>query len=132
MDFLKEIDDNQKILSNKKLFIAHRNLKLYKLPKKCSSKRIPYNVYMGSSYLIKGNNIICLYSYCDYGQSQHVQINKKKDRWTCNISIMHMENGDPENLMFLVGDSDRIVAPSVLEYFMHSFIQAGFELYLHS
>jgi hypothetical protein len=142
--FLDDIASH--LLINKKaaLFIEHRKIKHYNFKNvnkrsniknknktvKIKELDLPYNVLLGSSFLIKNNNIIELYAYCNYKQSVYIPITKYKDEWVCNINIINIQEGDPENVLMFVEGINKINNSDVLEYFIVDFLNVGFSLYI--
>jgi hypothetical protein len=128
---LKDISNYKQSIANATTFIKNKNIKLYKFNKiKINEKDLPYNLYMGSNYLIKNNNIINMYAYCSYKHSLSEKINAHCNTWICTIDIINIQEGDPENLTFLIDESEYTFHPSILEYFVLDFVQAGFSLYV--
>jgi len=130
-ELLKNIALKQKIVKQSSLFILHNNLRKYKFKNRNATEAsLPYNILMGNSYLIKNNNIIGFYAYCDYNRSMHTKVSILKNMWVCNLDIINLHADDPENIEFLVGGSDHIFQPSLLEFLIVDFIRVGFALYL--
>ena len=138
---LNDISAYSAIAKNSKLFIKHRNLKYYKFKnvsnrrnmrthQKIKEKDLPYNILLGSSFLIKGCNIIEIYAYCDYMRSLYIPITRYRDGWVCNIDVVNIQEGDPENIKSFIDGYERIITPSVLEYFMVELLNDGFSLYI--
>lgn len=137
-NLLDDIVSHSLINKNSSLFIKHRKLIHYKFRNitnmktmvKLKEKDLPYNVLLGSSFLIKNNNIIEIYAYCDYRRSLYIPITKYRDDWLCNIDVINIQEGDPENILMFVDGMNRINKPSVLEYFITDFLNVGFSLYV--
>jgi hypothetical protein len=127
-----EINDAKNIKEDSKLFIQHKKLKRYIFNKKsCYIKDddLPIETLLGSSYLIKGNNIIETYSWWGPEHSLYLQISVKCPMWLGEISIINAEPHDPENIEFLLSDCNIFHEPSNLQYSIIQFINAGFSLY---
>lgn len=129
----KDIDTYKKIKEDSNKFIKHHNLKAYKFLKNIKSisdADLPICASLGSVYLIKNNNIIHFYSYCDNAYSLYSQVNMKKPMWICKPHIINIEKDDPEHIQFLLDGTKIIYAPSNLSYLILDFIHAGFNLYV--
>ena len=127
-----DIQIQQTIHKNHKLFIKHRQIKLHKFKKKIyllNENDLPIQAYLGSVFLIKGNNIIECYSWCDNNFSLYLQINKKIPIWIGKFIIINIENEDLENIKFLLDGNEIIYAPSEYQQLIIHFIQSGFRLY---
>ena len=143
-NLLDDIESYSLINKKSTLFIKHKKIKHYKFKNAAKQtnnknkkkivnieeKDLPYNTLLGSSFLIKNNNIIELYSYCNYKQSLYIPISKYRDSWVCNIDVINIQEGDPENVLMFVDGINVINNPSVLEYFITDFINVGFSLYI--
>ena len=134
-DFIKklmyDIETQKKIQTNPSLYIKQNNLKLYKFNKTdINEGDIPIQCSLGRSCLIKGENIIEIYSWCEYKHSLYLQINKMKPMWLANIQIINTAENDPENLEFILDGFDNFYLPSSLQYEIIQFIEMGFELFI--
>lgn len=130
--FLDDIESHLLITKNGSRFIKHKKIKHYKFinDKNHNKKDLPWNLLLGSSFLIKNNTIIELYSYCNYKQSLYTQITKYIDEWVCSINVINIQEGDPDSVLHIVNGINIINKPSVLEYFIVSFLNDGFYLYI--
>ena len=133
----KQINTYKNIIKNKNLFIKHKNIIKVKIQTKNRNKKkieienyLPYQVFFGSSYLIKNNNIIEIYSYADFNYSIYIQINKKKSTWVSKLNIINVEKNDPYNIKKIINDYSILFTPSELEFLICEFINDGFELYV--
>jgi hypothetical protein len=121
------------INKNPKLFINNRKISPYKFKKsifKIEEDDLPIQTLLGSSFLIKNDNIIECYSYCDYNRSMYVQINKRHNTWVGILDIINLDSVDSENVKFLLNGSDIFYRPSNYQYIILQFIQSGFQLYV--
>lgn len=128
----KEINIHAKINKNPKLFIQHKNLKLHKFnkaPKYITEDDLPIQTILGSSYLIKGSNILEIYSWCDKAHSLHLQCSIYKPAWLGQIHIINKELHDPEKLEYILDGCDSFQDSTDLQYFIISFIKEGFSIY---
>jgi hypothetical protein len=135
-DFIKQlyadIDTCNKVNQNPKLFIKHKKLRQHIFNKNIQyidEDDLPIETIFGSSYLIKGNNILETYAWCDNSYSLYLQIKVKRPMWICNISIVNKDKSDSENLDFLLDGCDVFHSSSNLQYIIVQFIQCGFSLY---
>jgi hypothetical protein len=128
-----EINEQHKINSNAVKFIKYKNITPYKFNKKnntvCGTD-LPIQARSGSIYLIKGNNILHFYSYCDNAFSLHMQFNIHRPMWICKPNIINTEHGDPERLNFLMDGTETIYSYDNLEYLLLDFIHVGFNVYI--
>lgn len=132
-DLLNEINHQKNIQLNHKLFIKNRGIKLYTFTKsrqKITTHDLPIQTLIGSVFLIKGNNILEFYSYCDNNHSLYMQLNVKKPLWIGIVDIIFLHQSDPENIKFLLDGYQKFFIPSNFQYFIMQFLQSGFQLYL--
>jgi len=127
---LNDIDKLKKINKSSKRFISHRNIYPYKVKKKPYEDHLPQQTLLGSAFLIKGNNIIEFYSWCECDHSIYLQINAKTSRWIGLCDIINIEDGDPENINFMLGDIDKIYTIDTYQYYIAQLIELGFKLYI--
>jgi len=128
---LRDIKRQEKIQATPSLYIKQNKLTPHKFNKlDITEDDIPIQCTLGSSYLIKGENIIEIYSWCDYKHSLYLQINKTKPVWVSNIQIINVAENDPENLEFILDGFDTFYEPSSLHYEIIQFIEMGFELFI--
>lgn len=125
-----DIEEQNKINSCAKLFIKHRNLKLHEIKKGSPMPdKLPIECSLGSSFLIKGNNIIEFYSWCDSDYSMYLQINKRKPTWIGKPIIINKELNDPEKLDYFLDGCDVFYNPSNYTYLISQFLDMEFKLY---
>ena len=136
-NFIKQLNYDIKYQTNinnsSKKFIKNRKLSQVKFKKKSqyiNEDDLPIDAYLGSIYLIKGNNIIECYSYCDYSYSMHLQINNKKALWIAKLDSVNIEHNDPESVEYLLQGSTLFYRPSNYHYFILQFLQSDFQLYI--
>lgn len=136
-NFIKQLDTEinirNKINKDSKLFIQHKNLKIHKInksPKYITEDDLPIQTLLGSSYLIKGNNILEIYSWCDKAHSLHLQVSIYKPVWLSKIYIINKELHDPEKLEYILDGCDSFQDSTDLQYFIMSFIKEGFSIYI--
>ena len=141
-EFIKKLNfdiiNHKKNNTNSKRFINYKNLELYNCffgKKTCpentfSEDDLPIESLLGSIFLIKNNNILEFYSWCDYNHSMYLQINKKKSIWLGKPLIINIEHNDPEDLIFLLDGYDFFYNPSNWQYFITQFLDSGFKIYL--
>ena len=136
-DFIKqlhyEIEAQKTICQNPQLYIQHKNISLVKFGKKAryiKEDDLPIETLLGSSYLIKGKNILETYAWCDNAHSLHLQISIKRPMWLGKIYIINTEKNDPENVEYLLDGFDIFHSSSNLQYCIINFIQSGFSLYI--
>ena len=128
---LYDIETQKKINTNPSLYINQNKLIPYIFNKSnINENDIPIQCTLGSSCLIKGKNIIEIYSWCDYRHSLYIQINKMKPVWLAKIRIINTAENDPENLEFILDGFDSFYLPSSLHYEIIQFIEMGFELFI--
>jgi len=126
-----DIERQKKINTNPSLYIKQNKLKPYIFNKlNINENDIPIQCSLGRSCLIKGENIIEIYSWCDYSHSLYAQINKMKPVWLAEIQIINLAENDPENLEFILDGFDSFYLPSSLQYEIIQFIEMGFELFI--
>jgi hypothetical protein len=128
-----EINVQTEIQHNPQIFIQHKKIKIYNFKKNTQyieEDDLPNDILLGSSYLIKGDNILETYSWCDNEHSLYLQINVKKPMWLGKISIVNIDARDSENLEFLLDGFTKFYTPSNLQYSIINFIQSGFSLYI--
>jgi len=128
-----EINIHTKINNSPKLFINHKNLKLHrfnKSPKYINEDDLPIQTLLGSSYLIKGDNILEIYSWCDKAYSMHLQFSIYRPKWLGEIHIINKELHDPEKLEYILDGCDSFQDSTDLQYFIISFLKEGFLLYI--
>ena len=112
-------------------FIAHKKLiecRLVKKNKHICKKDLPACVYLGSTYLIKGNNIIHIYTYIDAKFSFSNKVVANDSVWVCKLDIVHLEDGDPEGVGYIIA-CDIFFNSSVMESVALHFLHAGFKLF---
>ena len=110
---IKHAKHYEKIKSDSKLFIQHHHLKKFRFRIRndlVSEKDLPPDTIFGTTYLIKGNNIIQFYSYFDVGFSPRVEINMKLNTWVCKSEIINREklNGYPEKPTYMKNDPEKL------------------------
>ena len=128
-----DIINHKKNITNSKRFIKYKNLEMYNClfsEKTFSEYDLPIESLLGSIFLIKNNNILEFYSWCDYNHSMYLQINKKKSIWLGKPLIINIEHNDPEDLIFLLDGYDFFYNPSNWQYFITQFLDSGFKIYL--
>ena len=128
-----EIQQQNDINKNPKLFINKRKIFPHKFKKsifKVVEEDLPIQTLLGSVFLIKNDNIIECYSWCDYNHSMYIQINKKYNIWIGKIHMINLDSSDSENVKFLLDNSDVFYRPSNYQYMILQFIQSGFQLYV--
>jgi hypothetical protein len=116
-------------------FIKYKKIKKYKFNKsinKIDENDLPVDTMLGSVYLIKGSNIIEIYSWYDTAYSLYLEVSHKKSMWLGRIFIINKALNDPENLEYLLSGSKRFYVLDELHYLIVQFIQSGFELYIKS
>ena len=126
-----DIEQQEKINSCSKLFIKHRNLKPHEIKNNGDSisDKLPIECSLGSSFLIKDNNIIEFYCWCDSNYSMYLQINKQKPMWIGNTFIINKELNDPEKLEYFLDGCNIFYNPSNYMYLISQFLDMGFRLY---
>ena len=126
-----DIEQQKKINSCSKLFIKHRNLKLHNIKNNGGSisDNLPIECSLGLSFLIKGNNIIEFYCWCDSNHSMYLQINKHIPTWIGKPFIINKELNDPEKLEYFLDGCDVFYNPINYMYFISQFLDVGFQLY---
>lgn len=136
IDFTKrlkvDIDKQLKVNSDAKLFIQKKKISLFKFKKninRIDENELPVEVLLGSVYLIKGDNIIECYSYCDNSYSMYLQINKKQPVWIAKINPVNIELNDPEKVRYFLQGCSVFYLPSNYQYFIIQFLESGFQLY---
>jgi hypothetical protein len=136
-DFIKQLNYDIKcqtdINSSSKKIIKNRKLSQVKFKKNTQyidEGDLPIESYLGSIYLIKGNNIIKCYSYCDYTHSMYLQINKKKSIWIAKLDSVNIEPNDPESVEYLLQGATLFYHPGNYHYFILQFLQSDFKLYV--
>ena len=131
---ISEINKNKVIYTNALNFIKTKNLTPFSFGKKSinvTEDDLPSSTILGSTYLIKKNNIIEVYSWCDPSYSLYLQINMKRPAWIGTLDIINTESGDPDNIQYLLNDCDRFSDPDNLQYMIVHFINNGFALYVN-
>lgn len=134
-EFMKQLLYDIKVskVKDSRAFVKHKNLKIYKFNKKNNCVKeddLPVDTLLGSSYLIKGNNILETYAWCDSAYSLYLQMNIKRPMWVGKICIVNVEKNDPENLEYILDGCDIHYASSNLQYSIVQFINVGFSLYI--
>jgi hypothetical protein len=136
-DFIKQLNYDIKcqtdINSSSKKFIKNRKLSQVKFKKNKQyiyADDLPIESYLGSMYLIKGNNIIECYSYCEYAYSMYLQINKKNSIWVSKLHSVNIEPNDPESIEYLLQGATLFYCPGNYHYFILQFLQSDFKLYV--
>lgn len=127
---INDIDKIKKINKSSVLFISHRKLYPYKIKKKPYEDHLPQQALLGSVFLIKKNNILEFYSWCECDYSIYLQISTKTSRWIGSCDIINIEDGDPENINFMFGDIDNIYTIDVYHYYLTQLMELGFKLYI--
>lgn len=59
-------------------------------------------------FLIKKNNILEFYSWCECDYSIYLQISTKTSRWIGSCDNINIEDGDPENINFMFGGNKAV------------------------
>ena len=138
-EFMKQlfydIDINKSIQTDSKVFATHKNLKIHKFTKnyKCVTENdLPVETLLGSTYLIKGNNILETYAWCDSAYSLYLQTNVKRSMWIGDIYVINVENNDPENLEYILNGCGIYYSSSNLQHSIIQLIHDGFSLYIKS
>lgn len=132
-NLLKDISKHKKIQKNSKLFIKHKNIKKFAFNRsinKLDVDDLPIECSLGNSYLIKNNTIIEIYSWCDYAHSMYIQINSFRPTWLAKMNIINVENGDPDNIEYILDGCNVFYSPNCLQYEILQFILSGFILYI--
>ncbi len=130
---LRDISKHKKLIKTTDDFIKLKNIKKYNFKKRASlidENDLPINTIMGSTYLIKGNNIIEIYSWYDVSHSLCLQISLIKSTWMSKVFIVNKEVNDPDNIEFILEGSKIFYASTELNYLILQFIQDGFNLYV--
>lgn len=126
-----DIDKQNTINKNPKLFIRKKNIKHHKFRKsKLIEEDLPIQTLLGSVFLIKDTNIIECYSWCDYKHSMYIQINHYRNLWMGKFDIINLDSTDSENIKFMLDGNDVIYQPSNYQYMILQFIESGFKLYV--
>ena len=129
-DINSDIIKYKQICSNYKNFIKYKNIIKVNLQKNKNIYNLPYQCFMGSSYLIKNNNMIEIYSYIYFDYSLFFQINEKTSKWISKINIINTEKDDPYNIKYILQGYKQIFFPSELELLISEFINDGFKLFI--
>ena len=131
----KDITQYKNITLDDNKFIKYKKIKKYKFNKsinKIDETDLPVSTMFGSIYLIKGSNIIEIYSWYDTAHSLYLEVSYKKSMWLGRIFIINKALNDPENLEYLLTGSKRFYILDELQYLIIQFIQSGFDLYIKS
>lgn len=131
----RDIYQYNNIKKKSKSYIKYKNLQKKHFKVNRNVIRIvdlPIEYILGTIYLIKGNNIICFYSYIDPTYSARIEINIKINTWLCRIEVVNVEGGDPENLNELIKYYDLIRDSEYLGLIILDYIiNKGFDLYIN-
>ena len=131
---IKSIDKNAEINKNAVQYIKHNNLKKVRFNVSrgfLRNKDLPTDTILGTTYLVKGNNIMYFNSYVDPAYSPRIEINIKTPRWICKSDVVNKEDGDPENLNEIIIYYKAICDPEYLELVILGYIMnKGFDLYI--
>jgi hypothetical protein len=114
-------------------FISYHGLVLHDFGKKLKKNReddLPMQAHLGSVYMIKGNNILHFYSYCDHAHSLHMQINATRPLWLCKTDIVNVVDGDPEHMRFILEGMEIIYSCDNLNYLLLDLVNNGFSIYI--
>jgi hypothetical protein len=128
-----EICQNDSLNKNPKLFIKKRNITPYKFKKSSFNLQeddLPIQTLLGSVFLIKNDNIIECYSWCDYNHSMYIQINRKYNMWIGKLDAINIDQSDSSNIKFILDGSDIFDRPDNYQYIILQFLQSGFKLYI--
>jgi hypothetical protein len=133
MNFIDQLnyDIRQKQTNNKdsKLFIKNKNLTKYSINhENITNIDLPIDAYLGSIFLIKGNNIIQCYCWCDYDHSMYLQICEKNPKWIGNINIINLEKCD--YVKKYLYDKKILHLPSNYHHVIIELLNNGFTIYL--
>ena len=136
-EFMKQLLYDIKVskVKDSRAFVKHKNLKIYKFNKKNNCVKeddLPVDTLLGSSYLIKGNNILETYAWCDSAYSLYLQTNVKRSMWIGDIYVINVENNDPENLEYILNGCGIYYSSSNLQHSIIQLIHDGFSLYIKS
>ena len=129
----RDIQKTKTIHTNSDIFIKHNNISLHIFTKKTqllSECDLPTQSLLGSVILIKGDNIIEFYSWCDCNYSRYIQINRTDPIWVCKTTIINIAERDPDNIRFLMDGNECMYHQDNVQYLMLQFIQDGFKLYI--
>ena len=130
---INDINDYKKITQNVDNFIKYKNIKIYKFKKnikKLDNNDLPIDTVFGSLYLVKGSNILEIYSWYDIDRSAYLQISLKKPMCISKIFIINKEVNDPENLEFILDGCKTCYGQSEIQYLILQFLQTGFIMYV--
>jgi len=125
----KDIYETKKINQKASLFITNKNIRRHNLPKQATEKDLPINAFLGTIYLIKNNNIIDVYSWIDPMHSPFIELSYNKTQWISKFSVINKEDGDPENIEYLLEGIKKIYYIEDMLYLVLQFVKSGFLLY---
>ena len=125
----KDIYETKKINQKAALFINNKNIRRHNLPKQATEKDLPINAFLGTIYLIKNNNIIDVYSWFDPMYSPFIALSYNKNQWISKFSVINKEDGDPENIEYLLEGIKKIYYIEDMLYLVLQFVKSGFLLY---
>jgi hypothetical protein len=135
MNFIDQLnyDIQQKQINNNdsKLFIKNKNLTKYSIKNKNENiinTDLPIGAYLGSIFLIKDNNIIQCYCWCDWEHSMYLQICEKNPKWIGNINVINLEKA-PYVKKYL-HDKKILHLPSNYHHVIIELLKYGFQLYI--
>ena len=121
----KDIETQQISYTDPKKFIKHKNLQKIKLNIQrnlINETDFPIESSLGSIYLIKGVNILCM--YCCYDS-------KCTSQWICKTGIYNKAVGDPEQLEYFTDGVRVLFSLDTAQYLMLQFVQSGFDMYVY-
>ena len=126
-----DIQNKINIYTDSKSFIIDRMLELYDYKNRGYKENdLPVESLLGSIFLIKNNNILEFYSWCDFNHSCYLQINKTKPVWLGTPILINYECGDPENIIYLLSGNRVFYEGDTWQYFISQFVESGFKIYL--
>ena len=120
----RDIEKYEKIKKNSNRFIKYKNIKKYKYI------GLPNEIFFGTTYLIKNNNIIEIYSYIEYEFSLDIRRKQTDDTWISRINLINIEPTDPDQLKYIFNNATTIFNTETLEATVLDLIDSGFKIYL--
>jgi hypothetical protein len=132
LDVYRDIVTRQKKLSNTKQYIKERKLKHHVFKNHMNQlcyEDLPKESFLGTVVLIKGSNIIEIYTWCDYNQSQFLQINHYKPVMLSAIEALYITPKDPDRVNYFLQECKHNIHPNTARSLTIQFVQSGFNLY---
>lgn len=112
-------------------FIVQRNLELSKLnKKKINIHDLPMQASMGTIFLIKNDNILSFYSWCDYNHSFSMMVKHIKPTWIGVVNILSPETLNTHRELRHLDDTN-IYTPTLFHNIIINLIRSGFDLYTY-